>query len=105
MSKSSKTVGIAIVLLALAAVPAGAAPPDSDGAAAQNGGGCYPTGISPGLFDLLSLVYPELAPLMNGMTVDSTPVYFHGTVDAFHCYTGCVVQATHVTYDAAFWVS
>src|SRR6266404_1600417 len=80
MSKSSKTARIAFVLLALATVPAAAMPPDSDTAAAQNGGGCYPTGISPGLFDLLRLVDPEWAPVVSGMTVDSTPVYFHGTV-------------------------
>ena len=102
MSKSSKTARIAFVLLALATVPAAAMPPDSDSAAAQNGGGCYPTGISPGLFDLLRLVDPEWAPVVSGMTVDSTPVYFHGTVDTFHGDTGGDFPATHVTSDAVF---
>src|SRR3989441_6843805 len=102
MSKSSKTARIAFVLLALATVPAAAMPPDSDSAAAQNGGGCYPTGISPGLFDLLRLVDPEWAPVVSGMTVDSTPVYFHGTVDTFHGDTGGDFPATHVTSDAGF---
>ena len=102
MSKSSKTARIAFVLLTLATVPAAAIPPDSDSAAAQNGGGCYPTGISPGLFDLLRLVDPEWAPVVSGMTVDSTPVYFHGTVDTFHGDTGGDFPATHVTSDAVF---
>jgi len=100
-----KTVGLATVLLALAAAPAAPAPPDSDLGAAENGGGCYPTGIAPGLFDLLRLVDPEWAPLMNGMTVDSAPVYFHGTVDTFHGDTGGDFPATHVTSDAVFEIT
>ena len=95
-----KTLRVVLLCLAVAAVPAGAAPPDSDLGAAENGGGCYPTGIAPGLFDFLSLVDPEWAPLVNGQVVDSTPIYFHGTVETFHGDTGGDFPATHVTSDA-----
>ena len=100
-----KKIGIGILLSALVALPAGATPPDADTGAAPNGGGCYPTGINPGLFDLLDLVNPEWAPVVNGMTVDSTPVTIHGTVDTFHGDTGGDFPATHVTSDAVFEIT
>ena len=49
-------VGIAVLGVG---VPAAADPVNSDLAAAQAGGGCYPTGIQPSLFDMLVLVNPE----------------------------------------------
>src|SRR5262245_4991925 len=59
-------------------------PLSSDLAAASNGGGCYPTGVTPALFDLLNLVNPEWAPVVNGMTADSEPVLVHGTAVYVH---------------------
>lgn len=93
---------IGLLVWTLAALPAGAAPVDSDLGANQNGGGCYPTGIAPGLFDFLALVDPEWAPVLNGTVVDSSPVTIHGTVESFHGDTGGDFPATHVTSDAVF---
>src|SRR5436309_11688690 len=45
-------IGIAVLAVG---VPAAADPVNSDLAAAQAGGGCYPTGIQPSLFDMLVL--------------------------------------------------
>src|SRR5207237_4721281 len=100
--KLVKNLGIGVLLSALAVLPAGATPPDADSGAAPNGGGCYPTGTNPGLFDLLALVNPERAPVTNGMTVDSVPVTIHGTVESFHGDTGGGFPATHVTSHALF---
>jgi hypothetical protein len=90
---------LALVFLTLTAGPVSAAPVSSDLAFSVNGGGCYPTGIAPGLFDMLNLVDPEWAPLINGKTVDSTPVVVHGTVDQMHGQVGGDFPATHVESD------
>ena len=52
---------LALMLLILPAGRVSAAPVDSDLAFSQNGGGCYPAGIAPGLFDMLNLANPEWA--------------------------------------------
>jgi hypothetical protein len=72
---------------------------NSDLATADLGGGCYPTGITPGLLDMLTLVNPEWAPVMNGMTVDSTPAYVHGQVLDMHGDLSGDFPATHVRAD------
>ena len=94
-------VGIAVLGVG---VPAAADPVNSDLAAAQAGGGCYPTGIQPSLFDMLVLVNPEWAPLLNGMTVASTPVLVHGTVLGMHGDTSGDFPATHVRADVNHFV-
>src|SRR5206468_9043578 len=81
-----------------------AAPVNSDLATAQLGGGCYPTGIHPAVLDMLVLVDPEWAPLMNGMTVASTPITVHGTVQGMHGDTSGDFPATHVRADVNHFV-
>ena len=78
------------VLAVLAAGSARADLVDSDLAAAQNGGGCYPTGLHPALFDMITLVNPEWAPLVDGSAVDSEPVLVHATATGMHGDTGGV---------------
>lgn len=90
---------IATVACLLAATSAGAVPVDSDLAAAPLGGGCYPTGIQPALLDMLTLVNPEWAPIVNGMIVDSTPVLAHGIVEEMHGDTSGDFPATHLRAD------
>ena len=90
---------LALLVLALVALPAAAAPVDSDLAAAQNGGGCYPAGISPALLDMLVLVNPEWAPVLNGTTVASTPITIHGVVQGMHGDTSGDFPSTHVRSD------
>src|SRR5439155_23111445 len=86
-------IGIAVLAVG---VPAAADPVNSDLAAAKAGGGCYPTGIQPSLFDMLVLVNPEWAPLLHCMTVASTPVLVRAAVMGMHGDTTGDVPATHV---------
>jgi hypothetical protein len=83
----------------MAAGAVGAAPVDSDLAAATLGGGCYPTGIQPALLDMLVLVNPEWSPIVNGPVVDSTPVLIHGTVLGMHGDTSGDFPSTHLRAD------
>jgi len=94
---------LVLVLVALA-VPVAAAPVDSDLAAARAGGGCHPTGIQPALLDMLTLVNPEWAPIVNGSTVDSEPVLVHGVVQGMHGDTSGDFPATHVRADVNHFV-
>jgi len=48
------------------------------------------------VLDMLVLVNPEWAPLVNGMTVASTPITVHGTVQGMHGDTSGDFPATHV---------
>lgn len=95
---------VAATTLALAPSFAVAAPVDSDLAAAQDGGGCYPTGLHPALFDMLTLVDPEWAPLLNGPVVDSAPVLIHGVVNGMHGDTGGDFPATHLRADVNYFI-
>jgi hypothetical protein len=92
-----------VIALAFLASVLGPAPArallDSDLASATLGGGCYPTGIQPGLFDMLTLVNPEWAPVTGGTMVDSTPVLIHGTVLDMHGDLSGDFPATHVRAD------
>ena len=93
-----------LVVLASSVGAALAAPVNSDLATAQLGGGCYPTGINPAVLDMLVLVDPEWAPLQNGMTVASTPITVHGTVQGMHGDTSGDFPATHVRADVNHFV-
>jgi hypothetical protein len=95
---------VAETTLALAPSFAAAAPVDSDLAAAQDGGGCYPTSLHPALFDMLALVDPEWAPLVNGTVVDSAPVLIHGVVEGMHGDTGGDFPATHLRADVNYFI-
>ncbi|TMA54801.1 MAG: hypothetical protein E6J75_13275, partial [Deltaproteobacteria bacterium] len=90
---------IAFVLTVLALPPAFGAPVNSDLAAAALGGGCYPTGIHPALLDMLVLVNPEWAPIVNGPIVSSDPVLVHGVVDGMHGDTSGDFPSTHLRAD------
>jgi hypothetical protein len=76
----------------------------SDLAANTNGGGCYPTGINPALFDMITLVNPEWAPVVDGPVVDSDPVLVHATVTGMHGDTGGDFPATHVRSDVNYYL-
>lgn len=93
-----RTLKIAFLALVLT-VPAAAAPVDSDLATNLLGGGCYPTGIQPALLDMLVLINPEWAPLMNGQVVTSTPITIHGTVGEMHGETSGDFPSTHIHSD------
>src|SRR5216117_547901 len=99
-----RDVKLGLLALALRAGAAVAAPVNSDLATAQLGGGCYPTGIHPAVLDMLVLVDPEWAPLLNGMTVASTPITVHGTVQGMHGDTSGDFPATHVRADVNHFV-
>jgi len=64
-----------------------------------NGGGCYPIGINASQPDQFTLVDPEWAPVVNGQTIDSTPVLVHGTAVTSHGDIGDDFPTTHVTPD------
>lgn len=72
---------------------------DSDLAAAANGGGCYPTPVQSGLLDMLILINPEWAPVVDGHTVDSAPITIHGTVAEMHGDTSGDFPSTHARAD------
>ncbi len=74
-------------------------PVDSDLGAVANGGGCYPTGIQVSLLDMLILINPEWAPVVDGHTVDSPPVTIHGTVQEMHGDTSGDFPSTHARAD------
>ncbi len=90
-----------VLVVALLAVPGlgGAAPVSSDLAVYWLGGGCHPTGIQPALLDMLTLINPEWAPVVNGATVPSTPVLVHGVVQGMHGDLSGDFPATHVRAD------
>ncbi|HEY2773868.1 MAG TPA: hypothetical protein VGK20_07435 [Candidatus Binatia bacterium] len=102
--KWSSSAGFLLAALVLVARPAIAAPVDGELGFSVNGGGCYPTGISPGLFDYLSLLDPEWTPVVPSDSFVSAPVTVHATVETFHGDTGGDFPATHVTSDAVFEV-
>ena len=62
--------------------------PNSDLAAVQNGGGCYPTGTTAQQFDMIQLTDPQWVPVVNGQQIDSAPVYVHGVANRAHGDTG-----------------
>jgi len=53
---------------------------------------------------MLALVNPEWAPVVNGATVDSTPILVHGTVIGMHGDLGGDFPATHVRSDVNYFV-
>ncbi len=85
-------------LLALVA-GAPAAPLDSNLGSATNGGGCYPTGVTPALLDMLVLINPEWSPVFGGPVVDSDPVQVAGTVQEMHGDRSGDFPATHIRAD------
>jgi hypothetical protein len=89
----------AIALLPIVAVlavrPVAAEPINSDLADARTGGGCYTTGLQPSIVDMLTLINPEWAPIVNGQTVDSDPVAISGTVLQVHGDHGGDFPSTH----------
>src|SRR5262249_9412092 len=103
---TTRRLGPAFALALLTAVtpPALAAPVDSDLAVAALGGGCHPTGIQPALLDMLTLINPEWAPVLNGQTVDSTPVLIHGLVQGMHGDTSGDFPSTHLRADVNHFV-
>ena len=101
----AKTLGVGVMVACLANLPAAAAPVNSDLAVAENGGGCYPTGIHPAVLDMLTLINPEWAPILNGQTVDSAPVLVHGTVQGMHGDTSGDFPATHIRADVNHFVA
>jgi len=96
---------VGLLLVCLGNLPAAAAPVNSDLAAAQNGGGCYPTGIQPAILDMLTLIDPEWAPVLDGQTVDSSPVLVHGTVMGMHGDTSGDFPSTHLRADVNHFVA
>ena len=101
----AKAFGVGVLAACLTNVPAAAAPVNSDLAVAENGGGCYPTGIHPAVLDMLTLINPEWAPILNGQTVDSAPVLVHGTVQGMHGDTSGDFPATHIRADVNHFVA
>ena len=99
MTRRLPTWTITALLLAVAARPGASAPIDSNLAASVNGGGCHPTGIAPALLDMLTLINPEWAPVVNGTTVDTEPVLLHGTVEHMHGDTSGDFPSTHLRAD------
>src|SRR3989454_2938665 len=99
-----RTMNVGLLALALIALPVGAVPIDSDLGASSLGGGCYPTGINPALTDMLVLVNPEWAPIVNGTMVASTPVLIHSTVQGMHGDTSGDFPATHLRADVNHFV-
>jgi hypothetical protein len=83
----------------LAARPVVAQPIDSDLADARTGGGCYTTALQPSILDMLTLINPEWAPIVNGQTVDADPVAVSGTVRKMHGDTGGDFPSTHALAD------
>jgi hypothetical protein len=98
-NKLSRMVSLAALGLAVAGGVALGAPVDSDLAVPAHGGGCYPIGLNPSLFDMLTLINPEWAPLENGMTVASTPITVHGVVQEMHGDLSGDFPSTHLRAD------
>src|SRR5262245_848056 len=101
----AKGLTVGVLVTALASLSAMAAPVDSDLAAAPNGGGCYPTRITPAVLDMLTLLTPEGAPIVNGQPVASPPALVHGTVQGMHGDTSGDFPATHVRADVNHFVA
>ncbi len=75
-------------------------PLNSDLGAARNGGGCYPTAAElSSALDMLTLVNPEWAPVVNGTGTDSLPVFVEGTILGGHGDNGGDFPSTHVRSD------
>ncbi len=72
---------------------------DSNLGGAPHGGGCYPNGLQGSLLDMLILINPEWAPVIDGRTVDSAPVMIHGTVEEMHGDTSGDFPSTHLRAD------
>ena len=104
MASTRAKVRLGLLAVALLVGPAAAAPVNSDLATAQLGGGCYPTSIHPSVFDMLTLVNPEWAPVLSGQTVASTPITVHGTVQGMHGDTSGDFPATHPRADVNHFV-
>src|SRR5690349_8226431 len=88
-----------ILVAVLMAAPVAAQPIDSDLADARVGGGCYPTALQPSILDMLVLINPEWAPIVNGQSIDSPPVAISGTVEAIHGQTSGDFPSTHLFSD------
>ena len=88
-----------LVAALAAAAPVAAQPISSDLADARAGGGCYPTALAPSVLDMLVLINPEWAPIVNGQTVDSDPVPVSGTVESMHGQTSGDFPSTHLFSD------
>src|SRR5712691_10900531 len=74
-------------------------PVDSSSALSSNGGGCYvPTIVQTSVFDELTVVNPEWAPVLNGSSPFSAPVLVHGTAVESHV-SQQDFPAGHVTFD------
>lgn len=86
-------------VLVFVATGALAQPIDSDLADGRAGGGCYPTSIQPAVLDMLVLINPEWAPIVNGQTVESEPVAVSGEVEDMHGETGGDFPSTHILSD------
>jgi hypothetical protein len=98
----ASTVGLLLVVLG--ALPAAAAPVNSDLAIAANGGGCHPTGLTPALLDMLTLINPEWAPIVGGGNIDTDPVLVHGVVQGMHGDTSGDFPSTHLRADVNHFV-
>ncbi|HLK10239.1 MAG TPA: hypothetical protein VKW76_02555 [Candidatus Binatia bacterium] len=94
-----RTLRLALAVVLAAPPLALAAPVDSDLAVYWLGGGCHPTGIQPALLDMLTLINPEWAPIVNGASVPSTPVLVHGVVQGMHGDLSGDFPSTHVRPD------
>jgi hypothetical protein len=92
-----RTLLLVVVLLAVRSV--GAQPIDSDRADGRADGGCYPTALTPSVLDMLVLINPEWAPIVNGKTIDSDPVLVSGTVEDVHGLTSGDFPSTHLFSD------
>jgi hypothetical protein len=68
--------------------------PDSNQAAAANGGGCYPISPMAMVVDMLQLTDPEWTPV-DGPNIDTNPVYVHGIANHAHGDTGGDFPFTH----------
>ncbi len=74
-------------------------PVDSSSALSSNGGGCYvPPIVQTSVFDELTVVNPEWAPVLNGSSPFSAPVLVHGTAVESHV-SQQDFPAGHVTFD------
>ena len=63
------------------------------------------TVASEGAEGMLTLINPEWAPILNGQTVDSSPVLVHGTVQGMHGDTSGDFPATHIRADVNHFVA
>src|SRR5262249_5649215 len=70
-----------------------------DRADARAGGGCHRLGLAPSVLDMLVLISPEWAPIVNGQTVDSDPVLVSGTAESMHGQTSGDFPSTHLLSD------